>query len=160
MRVFNVDFEKLLLLLLPSSIRRPVVLAFLKAAIAPIVREKALFDRVRRDNLYRLGITPQVFSLEKMLNDRYDPYMRRIRIENGYLAKQEYIYRAAESKPVYLHRKTEGKRFWLRTDLENRSGGIDFFVKIPASQELPRAELDVLIDMYKLAGKKHSIKLI
>jgi hypothetical protein len=107
--VFKTDLKKLVYLLQIIRLRRPRLLAFLYAFIAPLETLHRLFTGNRDGNLYRLLITPQVCYLEKFLNDRYDAAKRRIRIRNAFYADIVYLFLRAENKPLYLFTRAENK---------------------------------------------------
>lgn len=156
--IFNIDFDRLIMLFLPEKLHDNIVVAYLRAAVKPLKDIKILFDNNRKENLYRLGITPQVFSLEKMLNDRYDNVLRRIFISNGSFIEPDYIYTRAEQKPKYIYTRAEQKPDYLYQHSEIGYDNVDFYVNIPASLNISESEVDELLEIYKLAGKVHAIK--
>lgn len=155
--VFKIDFEKLIKLLLPTFMRKSTIVAFIKAVIKPLINEKEQFDKNREDNLYRLSITPQVFSLEKMLNDRYDPALRRIFITDGEFIEQDYIYLEVEEKSIYIYEESEYEDIYIYDESEIGYEGDDFYVNIPSYITVPEDEVNELLYIYKLVSKKHKI---
>ena len=77
----KVNFKRLLLLLLPTFLRRTALKAYFKAIATALKKCKTDIDNFFNDINYHVQVTPQLFSLEKMLNDKCDPSERRIRIK-------------------------------------------------------------------------------
>ncbi|GIZ15276.1 hypothetical protein [Capnocytophaga catalasegens] len=160
----NIDFEKLVGLLLPTFLRKRKMLAWLRMWVAPL---KSLhYDFFQKRNalngdLYRLAHNGQVCYLRKMLNDNFDPEKRRIRILDGNKFRRKYIYTRGENKPIYL-----GKMY-LRGRSDYADTGVDFIVEIPKEvSELHRTEqngaerfyaIEAYVDFYRLAGKRYKI---
>jgi len=152
--MYNIDYNKLILWLLPDFKRKSNQYAWLKSLCAPVLRLHGIFLKNRDANLYKINHTPQVFSLQKVLNDRFDTAQRRIYITDGYTKDRYYIYTNAEDKPKTLGTIT----------LHNRSDysdtGVDFIVWVPAGVVLSVSdnyEMKSLIDFYKLASKRYTI---
>lgn len=163
----NIDFNKLVGLLLPTSLRKRKMLSWLGVLLTPLKRVHYDFLQKRNEkngDLYRLQHNGQVCYLRKVLNDNFDPEKRRIKIIDGNQFKRKYIYTEAEQKPVFL-----GKIF-LHREVDFSENGVDFIVKIP--KEIWEAQksntsqmgvyrfynLEAFIDFYKLAGKRYSIE--
>jgi hypothetical protein len=145
---FKIDYYKLVRLLLPTMLRRPVVLAFLEAIISSIDWLYGLFGRNRNANLYHLSITPQVCRLEKALNDRFDSSQRRIYISDGTHYEALYLYTDGENVPIWLEPDV-----YLHTGGESGEGNIDFIVNVPAGLVYDQHEMEALVRIYKLASK-------
>jgi hypothetical protein len=81
--IFNTDIEQLSQQQLPTFLRGGAVLgALLRAAILPVAMNHERLLRLLADTEDAMGYTGQAFSLQRMLNDYYDPMMRRITV-NG-----------------------------------------------------------------------------
>ena len=159
MRIFNLDIEKLIKLLLPTFLRKERVIAFLDAITAPIQRIYTRFRANREQNLHQLSITPQVFSLEKMLNDRYDSRLRRIYITDGMFRNASYVYLAKEQQPVYVHTNAEATMYIYNApdvDFLNET----FVVHIPATLTAYTEEITQMLNIYKLASRTFNIVTI
>jgi len=75
----KVNFKRLTTLLLPTFLRKTLI-SFVAAFSKSIKTVKKSIDKFFSDLNYHISVTPQVFSLEKMLNDKCDPYYREIKI--------------------------------------------------------------------------------
>ena len=150
--MFNIDFNRLILWLIPAFLRRAKLYAWLQTLCSPVVNIYDEFIKERDANLYKLSHNSQVFSLEKVMNDKFDSQERRIYISDGFTKDRIYIHRRIEDKPVYLH------PIYLHNRGDYADTGVDFIVWIPwavfmSPQNLVEAK--ALIDFYKLAGKRY-----
>jgi hypothetical protein len=152
--MFNVDFKKLTRWLIPAFLRKPRLVALISCFSYPLARIYDQFIINREKNLYKLNHCSQVFSMENVLNDRFDATDRRIYITDGFAKDREYIYTRNELKNKYL-----GKLFvWNRVDYADT--GIDFIVWIPVKVFITaqdEIELRTLVNFYKLASKRFKI---
>lgn len=159
-KLFDVDFPKLVRLLLPPRLRKIKHVAWLQALTNPVNYLYQQFRRNRDANLYRLYITPQVVYMERLLNDRYDISLRRIRIRDALVYAPQYIYQDQELKPVYIYQEEENNPVYLFTDDEIGSDSVDFYVLMPSDLIYNENEMTALIDNYKLAGKRYKIQKV
>lgn len=153
---YKVDFDKLILLLLPTFLRKPKLFGFLKALLTPLSgTNQSIYYRwsqMREENLRILKYNSQKCYLRGALNDRYDRDLRRITIGNTTNKAQDYIYTPAENIPVFL-----GTMF-LETDFNYTGSSVDFLVNVP--QDIINKKLNAIaatIDFYVLAGKRYQI---
>lgn len=158
MRIFLVDYNRLVNMLLPMELRTSVHVIWLRVMLSPVVFLYMLFGRNRQANLYALSITPQVCYLEKMLNDRFDFGDRRIYIDDPVRNDAFYLYQEAESKPVDFYMEIEALPLITYTDGEAGLVMEDFIVYVPEGLVFNMEEMKALLDMYKLAGKKYKIE--
>jgi hypothetical protein len=149
---YKVDFDKLILLLLPTFLRKPKMFGFLKALVSPIASLHYRWSQMRDENLKTLSYNSQRCYMRGVLNDRYDPEQRRITIENTGSKIQDYIYTPAENLPVFL-----GTMF-LETEFNYSGSTVDFLVNVP--REIMNTKINEIvatIDFYVLAGKQYQI---
>ena len=149
--MYNLNIDKLLVLLTPTFLRKPKLVAWLRTLATPLHKLLYEFHRARQDNLYNLAHNSQVCYLRKALNDKFDDEQRRIRIEDGKQKQRLYIYPRSANKPLYL-----GKIFlYQRGDYID--GGVDFIVVLPKDLTYDKYKLEALVNFYKLAGKRWQI---
>ena len=150
---YNLDVYKLTEMLLPGFLRKNRIKAFAKSLLTQVKDTYQQWLENRRQNLYKLSHTGQVYSLRNVLNDRFDPYYRRIEIHNGNRFTRAYIYTHSEQMPVYL-----GSIFLhQRTDYADT--GVDFIVKVPwFLLSINNYEMKSLIDFYKQDVKRYKIE--
>jgi len=151
--VFDIDINRIALLLIPGVIRQPKLQAFLLALLAPIRNLYGKFVPFRLNDLYRLGHNGQVCYLEAALNDAFDPDQRRIYISDGDSYNQQYIYTEAEQQNRYL-----GTLF-LRAEGDYQEGSRDFVVVVPMDfrDDLYGFQIMAVLNFYKLASKRYEI---
>ncbi|PXY44533.1 hypothetical protein [Flavobacterium hydrophilum] len=149
---FKVDFDKLILLLLPTPMRKTKNFGYLKALISPILNLHIRWSNMRKDNLKKLSYNSQKCYMRGVLNDRYDPEQRRITIANTNKKPKDYIYTQAENLPVYLG------TMWLEPEFNYEGSTVDFLVNVPQEiMNLKINEIVATIEFYVLAGKSYQI---
>lgn len=153
-KIFDLNYDKLAIMLLPSFLRKQKTVAFIQALLMPIKLLYRDFTAKRSSNLYNLSHNGQVCRLRKLLNDNFDPIDRRIYITDGNRYQRQYIYTAAEQQKRYL-----GSMF-LRPSDDFADAGIDFRVVVPDGFPLETVnhQLKATIDYYKLAGIRYKIE--
>jgi len=82
MRLFQIDYKKLVVLLLPTMVRKPIAIVMLQCATKGIRLKHSEFTSNRDDNLYRLKHTGQVCYLRAVLNDAFPFRSRNFEIED------------------------------------------------------------------------------
>lgn len=83
MKLFQIDYRRLVLLLLPTFLRRPRIYAFLSAMVFGVGELHRQFTRSRDANLLRCRRNGQVCYLRALLNDELDPVQRRITLDDA-----------------------------------------------------------------------------
>lgn len=151
MRIFVLNLRKLVVLLLPTFLRKVRIIAWLQMLLAPLERLQYDFEQKRKNDLITLTHNGQKCYLRKILNDTFDEALRRIRIEDMHLFNAMYIYTEAEKQPVYLEEK------YLYTSGEMQVSGVNFSVHIPLSLQEKEVEIKALIEAYKIASKRYII---
>ncbi len=152
---YNVDFDRLVLLLLPTFLRKPVLFGYVRALITPIASLHYKWSRMRDDNLTKLSYNSQRCYLRKALNDKYDPELRRITIDGTLNQNQDYIYTSAENLDVYLG------VMYLEQDFNYSNSIVDFLVNVPGQLLSDKInEITATINFYKLAGKSYKLLAI
>ncbi|SFW12936.1 hypothetical protein [Chitinophaga sancti] len=159
-KIFDIDYHRLIRLLMPPRLRKVLHLSWLQAITYPVNLLYQQFRRNRDANLYRLSITPQVVYMEKLLNDRYDLADRGIRIVDAVSNEVTLIYQEEESKPKFLYLESEEHPLYLFTEAEIGNEPVDFYVLVPKAVSFNDDEMAALIDTYKLAGMAYKIQRV
>jgi len=149
---YKVDFDKLILLLLPTFLRKPKMFGYMKALVSPIANLHYRWEQMRDSNLKVLQYNSQRCYMRGVLNDRYDNDLRRITIANTGNKTQDYIYTEVENLPVFLG------TIFLEPDFNYAGSTVDFLVNVP--QELINTKINEIaatIEFYVLAGKSYQI---
>ena len=145
--------DRLALLLLPTFIRTTTVYATARAILQPVATLLDGFNKNRENNLYNIGHNGQTCKLRAMLNDMFDTGQRRITVEDTDRYEFTYVYREAQDRPVWLNMVE------VASEGYTTGVGTDFTVSVP--QGIPqtvRPQMISLINYYKLAGMRYSIK--
>lgn len=161
-RVFDVNMRRLALMLLPTWWRRPLIGSLAFAAVSAQARVAAELKGFRNEKGYRLRHNGQVCKLRGVLNDEFDPELRRIRVEDGHAdaatAETWRVWQRAEERWAMVPRRGAGA-LTVRREGYAGTGGYDFWLSVPA--ELSGAEtetrLRAVTDIYKLASKRYAI---
>jgi hypothetical protein len=152
---YKIDFDRLILLLLPTFLRKPILFGYVRALISPIASLHYKWEQMRTANLIKLSYNGQRCYLRKALNDRFDPEFRRISIGNTSLLDQDYIYTPAENLELYLG------IIYLEEEFNYADTAVDFLVNVPAEiLDKKRNEITAVVDFYKLAGKGYKLLAI
>lgn len=156
--IFNVNFAKLVLDITPQKLHKPKLLAWLNTYISSLVNVYNNLIKFRKSIKYQLGVTPQVASLERMLNDKFDFTARGIYIIDGVDKPVVYLFRRIENKPVYFFLRSENKPIKMFTRGESGALTNDFIVMVPMPILFDFSEMASLIRTYKLIGTKFKIQ--
>lgn len=159
---FDIDFNRLIVSLLPPALRKPTLYSMLYCLIKPIISIYNTFVNQRTKNLYFASITPQVCQIRKLLNDTFDPNERRIYITDGQTNEWTIVY------SYLLFNPNDGKQpLWISPNDYNlissqvavSTMGYDFVVMVPwrLNDDDKQNSMVSLINTYKLASKRYII---
>jgi hypothetical protein len=158
-KYYDIDFQKLIRLLLPVFLRKSLIITFLSSMIRPVIliynQFKSFADFAGTD------IKSQTCRLQGLLNDTYDYYDRRIVVRDVNINYDNFfIYDEGEGPAVPLPDEGESDAsIWVN---EGKLGAImpDFEVVFPAGYVLTGNDensLRRIINDNKLASKKYRI---
>ncbi len=150
-KYYNIYIDKLVLLMLPTFLRKKRLAYFIRILIFPIKEIYRRFQDKQKNDWYRLNHNSQVFSLRKVLNDYFDNELRRIQIIDCEKKDRLYIYTSFENRPLYIGKK------YIYTRGEH-SGIVDFIVVVPPNLEYDVYKMREIIDTYKLITKEYIIR--
>jgi hypothetical protein len=103
---------------------------------------------------YELEVTPQVFSLEKMLNDNLCDGQREITITAAKKKPILYLFRATNNKDVYL----DSESFIFRIDTNGFCE--TFVVNVPQRYKSKIDIIKALLDKYKLVSRNYLVNFL
>lgn len=159
MSKYDVNIKRLGLLLLPTFLRRPLLASLLYAVLTPLSYLHMRFMIFRKDTAYRLGHNGQVCYLRAVLNDTFDPKLRRITVtDTAQSIGVLFVHLREETQAVLVPQRETGT-----TLLVNRRGfggvsGYDFIVNVPlALRGLDEFRLKAVVNTYKLVSKRFAI---
>ncbi len=159
MRIYQIDYSKLVLLLLPTFLRQNVIVALLSALTSPIRTLYNSFIQDKDNTLQELEVTPQVFSLRNALNRAYT--LQEGFIIEDYVKQGDWliVYDEIEYRSELLV-IVEDDTYLLVHDestLQQVQGG--FIVTVPNSlsaSDYPR--IRTIINKHKLMGIPYILK--
>lgn len=155
---FNIDWNKFGVQNLPIKWRDVHSILFVKVLLKPIDNLYYKWHNWRIDNIYKLEHTGQVCSLEGSLNDKFDPFERRIYIGDGQFYETTYIFTEVEEQELWMETESEAETIWIRTESETADTGLDFIVYVPEQIFNTQIyDLHAHIKFYKAGGKRYNI---
>lgn len=165
-KVYNVNWNLVGIHLLPMDLRQKKFAAVLRSLFKPNQNLHTRFLNYRRTVNYKIDHTPQVFSMEQVLNDAFDQQERRIYIADGLYLENVYFYNPEENFPVHFYNSDEAPeppRFYDPSELAQLD--VDFVVVLPFSSTSSNItegspnylRLKSLIDTYRLPDKTYQI---
>lgn len=159
-KIFNINLKKIAVEWLATFLRTPFWVAFILVLIVPLENLYNEVLKARKQNLIRINTTCQKFSMQKRLNDFFDPVERRIEIVKAVLFEGTFLYTEAEddqwrTKTQWLY--VDSLPIYLYTEAELNSE-FDFIVKVPTG--LNELQLKAEIEYYMLQSKNYRIEYI
>ena len=158
MIVLNTDFKKLAKKVLPHFLRKERIIAFVSSSIRPLKTVNDLLLDLRDDIELKLSFSAETISLEKFLNDNFDPSNKNIFISDTLIIEELFIRRNEELRPapfIFLNSEAKPPRFIYRNEeFEVQS---DYIINIPASVVFDEDVVRSEVNTYNLAGKKFEI---
>lgn len=144
--MYSINFITLVNWLLPSSLRKPGQIAWLKALVSPVSWLHTRFENFVVATQFDLKITGQVRSLEYHLNRVFYPVggPSSIYITDGSAGTTVYMFLESENNPVYLPVFISG-------------ASANFIVHVPNSLEGQELAIRAFIDRYKLPSKIYEL---
>ena len=161
--LYDVNFKRLALLLLPTFRRRPLLAALVYAAVSPLQSLHMRFMRWRRDTDYRLLHNGQVCYLRGLLNDLFDPIDRRITVSEEVSNIGNIVLHKREvQRAVRFPARGSGRMVVLNRRGYGGVNSYDFWVNIPIAllNEIDADRVRAVVDAYKLASKRYQINFV
>jgi|SRR5690554_293443 len=156
--IYNINWFRLVKMLILPAVNKPTLLAFINSALAPIRTNYDKFLIFKENAEYRVKHNGQICYLQKMLNDKFDHSLRRIRVQNVKPKERLWFYYEQDDKPVFFYNEEDHPVFFYNPeDYYNES---DFEVLIPSVLAAQINQMTVHINYYKLYSKNHQIKEI
>lgn len=156
-KIYNVDWQKLALMLTPMHLRKPRFTALLLACVSGVQYVYTKFIGFKFNVEYDLTITPQVCFLEKLLNDYFDYDLRRIFIRDPYTRPPLVLYKKSENIELVLKKKSEAGQVVLYAGFDQHISTDDFLIVLPTGLTADFAAMAALVKKYCLPAKNFSI---
>lgn len=145
MRHLEVDWNKFVSWLLPSSIKSGILWSWLKALVSPVILLHAQLLALAIVQERDIRTNGQTTKLRARLNYEIDSVLERIEIHDVLDKDFIFAYLASENKPVYL------------PQFLSAGNGFDFEVWIPEHYKNQINYITSLLDRYKLPTMKYYI---
>lgn len=161
MPLFDINWSRFAVWQLPAHWRKIRRVQFLLALYEPIRESYGQFMDFMTRILYEAKINGQVIKLERVLNDKFDPFDRRIYISDGDYYDAPTFFEEWKNEPVifYAEGDTRNPVFWSTDALNNRVS-VNFYVNVPADVYFDAAMMRALVTKYKIFGRTFEIRII
>lgn len=161
---YHINWNRLTVLLLPMLLRGARMRAWLYSLVAPIKALHEKFLVFKAESIYKIEHTPQKYSMEKVLNEEFDPDLVRIYIEDGEYFEQLYVFSQEEDQPIFVFDQSEYQPVFVYAQDDPEATSVDFNVVLPLVFENDfnigsnaRNKLEALINFYRLPDKTYKI---
>ena len=153
--MYSINWHRSITELLQNDARRPIWIAWLYALVKPLVRLANEFEDFRELIISENRWNGTTASLSKMLNDKYDPILRRIKLYNV-VKKPLLFYRSGNEKPdAYYQEGEESAVYHYRSANEAYDLSLlsyELIVRVHAQVVMVPEEMLELIERYRYAG--------
>ena len=160
----RIDYRKLVILLLPTFLRRPVLMAWLRAMVYPLQQLHDRHQSARTQRLYELRHTSQICFIKDALNNEFGitDYANGFEIED-INAPGDWVWIYDEN--VDRFDDEQHMLFDDPTFIHDKSAILPptsaFFVLVPQSitiDETNEARIRSIVNKYRLASRTFEIK--
>lgn len=153
--IYNINWFRLVKMLVLPAINKPTLLAFINSGLSPLRSRYDEFLGFKADAEYRVNHNGQICYLQKMLNDKFDNSLRRIKVQNVKPKARLWFYYEQDDKPVYFYNEADHPEFFYNP--EDYYNEFDFEVLIPTVLNTQTNLMKVQINYYKLYSKNFQI---
>lgn len=151
--VFVIQWYRFVENLVPNLVKKSLLLAFINSAFAPIRSKYEVFLQWKAESEYKVRHNGQICYLQKLLNDQFDNYHRRIIVENTPPKETLNVYYPQENRPIYAYNE---RPFFMYNE-DDYFNEFDFTVLIP-EEIVPNTHLiRNEVEFYKLYSKNYQI---
>lgn len=150
--MFEIDFKRLAVLMLPMSLRRPLIFGLLRAGMVGVEKVFKDFKAARKGHNFRLTHNGQVCYLRGMLHYYFGTGFKISRIKQ----EGKWLYAVTETGskiPLAVSEEQPGVPVLCSEQVLNASQN-DFVVFIPARYWTRRDEIEAMVNQYKLITKR------
>ncbi|MDX2304600.1 MAG: hypothetical protein NW226_17460 [Microscillaceae bacterium] len=163
MKIFNWNIDLTILWMMPPETKIAVHYAWIKALLNPVKSNYSDFLLYRRAEIYDAYITGQTFQLRRLLNDSFDPDLKRIVIIHSF-DDDLTLYLDEENQPnedIFLYLDQENQpAAHITLYLDGEPAGVlpvDFRIVAPLSLQAMENEIFSLVSTKALASKTYDI---
>ena len=159
MSKYDVNYNKLVQLLLPMCLRGKRITGLLRAMVAPIGVLYGSFMSFKTEKSYQMRHNGQVCYLRALLNDRFDPVNRAITITEEENAETGVMLYSRElERSVRVPVRKDNIRLPIFRRGFGGSTGCGFWVNVPARLiNVSEDEVLAVVNDFKLASIRYGI---
>lgn len=154
---YKFDIHKFGEQMLPPILRGRVILAFIKAFLAPLVWLYNQFRALRESSVSRLAGGGQGLSLVEALRQAYNTPEGDIYIVDAEHKERYLYYKHEGQKDFVVRQRTEGEPPIRLYHTDEGRIGPDYYIYVPDFLEKERDNILRLVEQYKPAGRKYEI---
>lgn len=154
--IFNVNWNRFVLFFLPKSLQNNLLVTLVNSFILPLKTNYKAFLNFKREAEYKVKHNGQTVYLQKMLNDQFDPYLRRIKVENITPKQPFWVFYQEESKAFFVYNIEDSISLFIY-NAQDYYNEFDFKVIIPTVLLVSQSQMQAQINYYKLFSKNYEI---
>jgi hypothetical protein len=155
MKIFDIEYRRLYVQLLPTRWRKPRLMALLYVLVYPVMHLHYCFIRNRERILDQIQRNGQVCNLRGVLNDALDPQARRIEVLD---ASANGVWQIARSEEQTEHLlATDAMRVYNEEKILVSTSFFVVSVFWGADDKDKTYQLKSMLNDYKLVSKQYSI---
>lgn len=156
--IFNINWWRLVQSLNLKAFNSSSVLALLNTMICPIRTNYEAYLVFKLDADYRVKHNGQICYVQKMLNDKFDASLRRIKVRNIIPKEPLWAYYTEDNKPLFIYNESNHPTYFYNP--EDYYNEFDFEVLIPTVLGGQVNQMMASINYYKLFSKNYKITTI
>jgi len=161
--MFSINFIYTVWNLLPVSLRKPKLAAFLRLCLSYVEKIYLSFVEYRAAKSYMLNFTGQVMYLEQYLRDSF--LIPGISISDGNVKDLFYLFNESEGfLPVYINNEAEpGANLVELWNISEITENVDFYVNVPIAAfslltDESLKKMQKMINYFLVYGKNYIIR--
>ena len=158
MSKFNINIAKLAIQLLPMCLRGGKMKGFIKSCAEPLKYTGDFFEDYRAEQDYRITHNGQVCYLKAVLNDKFDPLLRGITIQDGDGDFDGVIIKErSEDEPLIIAKRVSETPTTVFKRNFGGSRSVSFRVKLPLRLRTDLYDVNATVNKYKVAGMRYEV---
>lgn len=155
--LYDFDLPKLIRRYLPVWFRKPRALSFGYALLSHLEVIHGLFLSVRDAIIAQYRYNGLIHSMERAINDQFDPVLRRVFIT--VVDQQPVLYYQDWSEPAFYHYDDEGGLAGYHYYDESQLNVVytydhEFVIHIPIDLGMEQPLILELVELYRYAGRR------
>lgn len=153
---YKFDVHKFGRQMLPTILHKPLILAFVRALLAPLVWLYNRFRALQEECHARLSSSGLSLSLAEALRRAYNTHEGDIYIVDAE-DKDTHLYKLEEQRALHLYKASEAQPSHYLYYRDEGRVTPDYYIHIPDYLQGEHEHILRLIEQYKPAGRKYEI---